>query len=151
MLSLPLVLYSIGTLYEGIHVVSGYPSSPDVTYTMEPHSIRFSWSASLTDSTLYYAVDVITADYNATINTTDTVLLLQPGSCQFAEYRVEIAAVNIVGVGEKYTSPPLSLEGNYSITSLCLLFNNSIFCVELTLSGANIIFGKNYKEINIQV
>ena len=91
---------------------------------MEPHSVRFSWSApfslNITDyepDILYYVVNIITADDNTTtINTTDTVYLLQPDVCLFSEYiyiRVEIAAVNIVGMGEKYTSPPLSLEGNY--------------------------------------
>ena len=47
------------------------------------------------------------------MNTTDTVYLVQPELCLFSEYRVEIAAVNIVGMGKKYTSPPLSMEGIY--------------------------------------
>ena len=101
-------------------VTSGYLSPPDVTYVMEPHSVRFSWSApfslNITDyepDILYYVVNIIkTEDKTTTINTTDTVYLLQPDLCLFSEYRVEIAAVNIVGMGEKYTSPPLSLEGN---------------------------------------
>ena len=87
---------------------------------MESHSVRFSWSAPFTlnityhePDILYYNINVITADANTTINTTDTVYLLQPEICLFSACRVEIAAVNIVGVGEKYTSPPLSLEGNY--------------------------------------
>ena len=105
-------------------VTSGYLSPPDVMYVMEPNSVRFSWSApfslNITDyepDILYYFVKIITADdKTTTINTTDTVYLLQPDLCLFSEYmyRVEIAAVNIVGMGAKYTSPPLSLEGNIS-------------------------------------
>ena len=91
-----------------------------MTYVMEPHSVRFSWSApfslNITDyepDILYYVVSIITASSAiVTVNTTDTVYLLQPDLCLFSEYRVEIAAVNIVGMGEKYASPPLSLEGN---------------------------------------
>ena len=105
-----------------IGVTSGYLSPPDVTYVMEPHSARFSWSApfslNITDyepDILYYVVNIITADDNTTMNTTDTVYLLQPELCLFSEYRVEIAAVNIIGMGEKYTSPPLSLEGNQEL------------------------------------
>ena len=101
-------------------VISGYLSAPDVTYVMEPHSVRFSWSApfslNITASEpdiLYYIINVITADANTTINTTDTVYLLQPDICLFSKCRVEIAAVNTVGMGEKYTSPSLSLEGKY--------------------------------------
>ena len=88
---------------------------------MKPHSVRFSWSApfslNITDyepDILYYVIDIITVENNTTVNTTKTVYLLQPDVCLFSEYRVEIAAVNIVGMGEKYTSPPLSLEGNYN-------------------------------------
>ena len=115
-------------------VTSGYLSTPDVTYAMEPHSVRFSWSApfslNITDyepDILYYDVNIITADDNTTVNTTDTVYLLQPDICLFSEYRVEIAAVNIVGMGKKYSSPPLSLEGityNINIFDIitCLFF-----------------------------
>ena len=85
-----------------------------MTYVVEPHSVRFSWNIPPADSALYYVIDIIAADGNTSMNTTDTVFLLQPDLCLFSEYRVEIAAVNIVGMGEKYTSPPLSLEGNYS-------------------------------------
>ena len=88
---------------------------------MEPHSVRFSWSApfslNITDyepDILYYAVNIFTVDdktTRSTMNTTDTVYVSQPDLCLFSEYRVEIAAVNIIGIGEKYTSPPLSMEG----------------------------------------
>ncbi|CAI8005289.1 hypothetical protein GBAR_LOCUS4127 [Geodia barretti] len=46
-----------------------------------------------------------------TVNTTDTEYLLQSQDCQLSDYQVEIAAVNVVGVGDKYTSPPLTLDG----------------------------------------
>ena len=99
---------------------SGYLSPPDLMYVMEPHSVRFSWSApfslNITDyepDILYYVFDIFTVDTNVTINITDTVYLLQPDLCLFSEYRVEIAAVNIVGMGEKYISPPLTLKGSH--------------------------------------
>ena len=98
----------------------GYLSPPNVTYVMEPHFVRFSWSApfslNITDyepDILYYVIDIIIVDDNTTtmITTTDTMYLLQPDLCLSSQYRVEIAAINIVGLGEKYTSPLLSLEG----------------------------------------
>ena len=46
-----------------------------------------------------------------TVNTTDTEYLLQSQDCQLTHYQVEIAAVNVVGVGDKYKSPPLPLDG----------------------------------------
>ena len=110
-----LLWYSFTVVF---NVISGYLSPPDVIYVMEPHCVRFSWSApfslNITDyepDILYYVVNIITADDNTILNTTDTVHLLQPDLCLFSEYRVKIAAVSIVGMGEKYTSPPLSLEG----------------------------------------
>ena len=92
-------------------------------YVMEPHSVRFSWSApfslNITDyepDILYYVIAIITADdKTTTMNTIHTVYLLQTDICLFSECRVEIAAVNIVGIGERYTSPPLSLEGNITL------------------------------------
>ena len=97
----------------------GYLSPPDVTYVMEPHSVRFSWSApfslNITDyepDILYYVVNITVDDETrSTMNTTDTVFHMLPDLCVFSEYTVKIAAVNIVGVGEKYASPPLHLEG----------------------------------------
>ena len=128
------------------NVISGYLSPPDVTYVMEPHSVRFSWSAPFSlnitgyePDILYYVVNITVDDKTrSTLNTTDTVFLLQTDSCLFSEYRVEIAAVNIVGTGEKYTSPLLSLEGNYS--------NYTSF-----LFGTSVIFGKEFPVIHIQV
>ena len=89
---------------------------------MELHSVRFSWSApfslNITDyepDILYYVVNITVDDKTRyTMNTTDRVYLLQPYLCLFSEYRVEVAAVNIVGMGEKYS---LSLEGNYIATT----------------------------------
>ena len=111
-------------------VVSGYLSPPDVTYVMEPHSVRFSWSApfslNITDyepDILYYVVNINTANGSTTLNTTDTVYLISSDFCLFSEYTVEIVAVNPVGMGEKYISPPLSPLGNYSSTSV-FLFNS---------------------------
>ena len=46
-----------------------------------------------------------------TVNTTDTEYLLQSQDCQLSVYQVEIAAVNVVGVGDNYTSPQLTLDG----------------------------------------
>ena len=51
-----------------------------------------------------------------TVNTTDTEYLLQSQDCQLSDYQVEIAAVNVVGVGDKYTSPPLTLDGMKQLT-----------------------------------
>ena len=100
-------------------VVSGYLSPPDVTYVMEPHSVRLSWNApfslNITDyepDILYYVINITTANDSTTVNTTDTEYLISPDFCLFFEYRVEIAAVNTVGMGEKYISPPLSPLGN---------------------------------------
>ncbi|CAI8005285.1 hypothetical protein GBAR_LOCUS4127 [Geodia barretti] len=58
-----------------------------------------------------------------TVNTTDTEYLLQSQDCQLSDYQVEIAAVNVVGVGDKYTSPPLTLDGMYLIFQTNFSFN----------------------------
>ena len=103
--------YSIGTL-----------PAPDVDYTIrEDGSILFSWSPpfshNITDvepDISYYLVTIINTEEHhsvLTVNTTDTEYLLQSQDCQLSDYQVEIAAVNVVGVGDKYTSPPLTLDG----------------------------------------
>ena len=71
----------------------------------------------------HYVVNIINmADHSVlSDNTTHTEYLLEPGQCQFNEYQVEIAAVNIVGVGEKYTSPQLTLQSMFSY-----YFNNAL-------------------------
>ena len=96
--------------------------APDVDYTIrEDGSILFSWSPpfshNMTDvepDISHYLVTIInTEDHHSllTVNTTDTEYLLQSQDCQLSDYQVEIAAVNVVGVGDKYTSPPLTLDG----------------------------------------
>ena len=101
---------------------SGTLPAPDVEYTIkEDGSILFSWSPpfslNITDvepDISHYLVTVINMeDHHSvlTVNTTDTEYLLQSQDCQLSDYQVEIAAVNVVGVGDKYTSPPLTLDG----------------------------------------
>ena len=90
-------------------------------YTKEDRSILFSWSPpfshNITDvepDISHYLVTIINMeDHHSvlTVNTTDTEYLLQSQDCQLSDYQVEIAAVNVVGVGDKYTSPPLTLDG----------------------------------------
>ena len=86
----------------------------------EDRSIQFSWSPpfshNITDvepDISHYLVTIINMeDYSVlTVNTTDTQYLLQSQYCQLSHYQVEIAAVNVVGVGDKYTSPNLTLNG----------------------------------------
>ena len=82
--------------------------------------MRFSWSAPFTlnisdmePDILHYVVYIIRDDgHNETVNTTDTHYELQADPCQSHQYHVEIAAVNVVGEGEKYRSPAINLEGN---------------------------------------
>ena len=89
------------------------------------HSVMFSWSAPFTlnisdmePDILHYVVYIIRDDgHNETVNTTDTHYELQADPCQSHQYHVEIAAVNVVGEGEKYISPEIALEGNQ-----CCLF-----------------------------
>ena len=103
----------------------GYLSAPAVivTYNIVNHSILLSWSApfslniNVSDTDILYYYIVIDSISKRTMNTTDTHYLLQPDTCLFLEYHVEIAAVNVVGVGEKYISPPLTLEGTYTQNS----------------------------------
>ena len=89
-------------------------------YNVVNHSILLSWSAPFSlnindsDTDILYYYIVIDSISNMTINTTDTHYLLRSDTCLFLEYHVEIAAVNVVGVGEKYKSPPLTLEGTYT-------------------------------------
>ena len=86
-------------------------------------SVVFSWTApfslNITDEEpdiLYYVINVIRIDNyttTTTMNTTETQYVLHADLCTFHVYQVEIAAVNVVGVGEKYMSPLLSLEGDF--------------------------------------
>ena len=83
-------------------------------------SIQFSWSPpfshNITDvepDISHYLVTIINMEDLSvfTVNTTDTQYLLQSQDCQLSHYQVEIAAVNVVGVGDKYTSPNFTLDG----------------------------------------
>ena len=104
-----------------LHFHSGLLSAPDVGYTMmEDGSIQFIWSPpfshNITDvepDISHYLVTIISMEDHSvlTANTTDTQYLLQSQDCQLSHYQVEIAAVNVVGVGDKYTSPNLTLNG----------------------------------------
>ena len=90
-------------------------------YTKEDRSYLFSWSPpfshNITDvepDISHYLVTIINMedhDSVLAVNTTDTEYLLQSRGCQLSDYQVEIVAVNVVGVGDKYTSPPLTLDG----------------------------------------
>ena len=98
---------------------------------MRDQSVLFKWSAPFCHDITgverdisHYVVNIINmADHSVlSDNTTHTEYLLDPGQCQFNEYQVEIAAVNIVGVGEKYTSPSFHLEGKHALQWVPLPF-----------------------------
>ena len=60
----------------------------------------------------HYLVNINSGDTpNLTVSTTETNYILHTTNCEVNDYQVEIAAVNVVGVGDKYTSPYFSLEG----------------------------------------
>jgi hypothetical protein len=141
----------------------GYLSAPDVTviYHMQNHSVLFSWSApfslNISDSEpdiLYYVITIDSISKTVK-NITDTHYLLQFDTCLFLEYHVEIAAVNVVGVGEKYTSPPLPLEGilraiqHYSY--VLPISHDVLKFLELSLSQTSVSFSKESLIIQIQV
>ena len=99
---------------------SGTLSAPDVEYSKTEGSIHFMWSPPFSHNITnvepdisHYLVNIINMEDHSvlTVNTTDTEYLLQSQDCQLTHYQVEIAAVNVVGVGDKYTSPPLVLHG----------------------------------------
>lgn len=107
---------------------SGVLSAPEVTYIKfsDNHSVLFSWNApfslNITDvepDIIYYTIH-ITVDSAEHVNTTttDTHYVLQADPCRAHTYTMEIAAVNVVGEGEKYVSPELILEGNFLILIL---------------------------------
>ena len=101
-----------------------------MTYDMpsDHHSVMFSWSAPFTlnishmePDILHYVVYIIRDDgHNETVNTTDTHYELQADPCQSHQYHVEIAAVNVVGEGEKYMSPEIILEGAWLLLFVCI-------------------------------
>ena len=94
----------------------------------EDNSVLFSWSApfslniSDTEPDILYYVIIIDGFSKTTMNTTDTHYLLPSDACLFSEFHVEIAAVNVVGVGEKYRSSPLTPmipQGIYIVRQKC--------------------------------
>ena len=104
--------------------VSGILSAPAVQYYKGDYSILFIWSPpyshNITDvepDISHYLVNIINMEDHSvlTVNTTDTEYLLQSQDCQLTHYQVEIAAVNVVGVGDKYKSLIFSLEGSCNI------------------------------------
>ena len=102
-------------------LLSGLLPTPDVEYTIvREGSIKFIWSPpfshNITDvepDISHYLVTIINIEDHSvlTVNTTDTQYLLQSQDCQLSHYQVEIAAVNVIGVGDKYTTPNLPLDG----------------------------------------
>ena len=99
--------------------------APDVQFDVSDLFILFSWSPpfslNITDvepDVQYYSLSVVTADHDNstatitmnTMNTMNTHFKLQ-SVCLFVDYQVQIAAVNVVGVGENYFSPLLHLKG----------------------------------------
>ena len=89
-------------------------------YSRRDGSILFSWSPPFSHNITHvepdishYLVNIINMEDHSvlTVNTTDTEYLLQSQDCQLTHYQVEIAAVNVVGVGDKYQSPSLPLDG----------------------------------------
>ena len=101
----------------------------------DQHSVRFSWSAPFTlnisdvePDILHYVVYIIRDDgHNETVTTTDTHYELQADPCQSHQYHVEIAAVNVVGEGEKYRSPEIILEGNHYCTFI--MFETLVYAI----------------------
>ena len=140
-----------------------------VEYTIrEDGSILFSWSPSFSHNITdvepdisHYLVTIINMeDHHSvlTVNTTDTEYLLQSQDCQLSDYQVEIAAVNVVGVGDKYISPPLTLDGMKQLTidgtipELKLFVVDSLCFTELVIPGTVTVFlGMDSPVINIQV
>ena len=89
-------------------------------YSRGDGHIRFSWNPPFSYNITHvepdishYLVNIINMEDHSvlTVNTTDTEYLLQSQDCQLTHYQVEIAAVNVVGVGDKYISPSLPLDG----------------------------------------
>ena len=88
-------------------------------------SVQFSWSApftlNITDEEpdiLYYTIFLFIDDGRAVVvNTTETLYLLQADPCRTHTYRVAIAAVNVVGVGEKQiVLKSFQFEGTHPFT-----------------------------------
>ena len=104
-----------------LYCTLGYLSAPDVMYYVRDGSIHFSWSPpfslNITDvepDISHYLVNVYGDDLpEYTVITTQTQYTVQMGNCAINKYQVEVAAVNVVGVGEKYTSPYFVMKGSF--------------------------------------
>ena len=128
-------------------------------YTKGEGSIQFMWSPpfshNITDvepDISHYLVNIINMEDHSvlTVNTTDTEYLLQSQDCQLTHYQVEIAAVNVVGVGDKYTSPPLILHGMFINQYKIYLYYS--YSTEMIISGTpTIYFGMNSPVIIFRV
>ena len=130
-------------------------------YSKGEESIQFMWSPpfshNITDvepDISHYLVNIINMEDHSvlTVNTTDTEYLLQSQDCHLTHYQVEIAAVNVVGVGDKYTSPSLVLHG-IKIVLLTRFFKNLLFFLTvINFSDRVIIFlGSSSPVISFQV
>ena len=117
-------------------VYIGVLSAPNVEYAKGDEAIVFMWSPpfshNITDvepDISHYLVNIHSGDTpNFTVITTETNYILHTTNCEVNDYQVEIAAVNVVGVGDKYTSPYFSLEGmslSVCITSLMSVYKCS--------------------------
>ena len=86
---------------------------------MANHSVKYCWSApfslNISDTEpdiLYYTVDVSDGAFNNNgVTTTETHYVLHADPCRSHMYRVKIAAVNVVGEGERYNSSEIDIEG----------------------------------------
>ena len=96
----------------------GTLSPPVVSYdvSVDRRSVDFSWIAPFTldisdvePDILYYLVYIISDTNSTTLKVNGVHYSLESDLCGSQVYRVEIAAVNIVGEGGKYYSPPLVL------------------------------------------
>ena len=106
----------------------GSLAPPGVAFNMSSdHAIHFFWSAPFTlnicdtePDILYYTVDIFSdGAFSENVTTTDTEYVLHPDPCRSHMYRVEIAAVNVVGEGEKYISPEIDIEGKQQRMNNC--------------------------------
>ncbi|CAI8009840.1 hypothetical protein GBAR_LOCUS6564 [Geodia barretti] len=135
------------SLFSGLKPQRVTSTAPDVHTIVRDGSILFSWSPpfshNITDvepDISHYLVTIINMeDHHSvlTVNTTDTEYLLQSQDCQLSDYQVEIAAVNVVGVGDKYTSPPLTLDVFYTVVTVS--------------NTATVTFGGKSPEITFQL
>ena len=106
-----------------IIIFPGYLKSPGVVFNTSrdhlAHTIHYFWSAPFTlnisniepDIWGYTVYIVSDGAFRENVTTTETYYVLHADPCHSHMYRVEIAAVNVVGEGDKYISPEMSLDG----------------------------------------